>query len=50
MCVNGLGTRPLFAGRFPMDCFVGVKLCNGVLAVVVANRTELREDFGFFGS
>ena len=46
MCVNGLGARFLFAGRFSVNCFVGVQLGDSVLAMVVTDLAELFEDLG----
>ena len=47
MGVNGLGSRFLFARWFSVNRFVRVQLGDSVLAVVVTDLAELREDPGF---
>ena len=47
LVVDRLWPRLLFARRFSVDCFVRIKLGDRVLAVVVTDLAELREDSGF---
>ena len=50
LVVDGLWSRLLFARWFPVNGFIGVQLGDRVLAVVVTDLAELREDPGFIFS